>query len=576
MTVRGDRARYIPLLLIIATLVAMGRVTRCRFTQWDDPQTVACNPRFNAPAHPSGGRLAIVAHVARGVGYYWRHSDRGLYVPATYTVWGMVACVAQGGLPNSEICQSELKASVFHTVNLLLHVLAVLTVYAILLLLMRHPWAACGGALLFGLHPVQVEAVAWVSGLKDVLSGLLCLVAIWQYLKYALEAPAMLRAEDRWWAVPGRLSSYHWAWHFFAATIAFAAAMLAKPSAVTLPLIVLTLDLLMLRRPARRAIPPMLLWLCLAVPIIIEARHAQAVWMLAPTPVLLRPVIASYSIAFYLYKLIIPMGLAVDYGQRPALILAHWWGYVALLVPIVFTALVWRLRRKRPWLLAAAIIFTCALLPVLGFATFEFQYLSTVADHYLYLAMLGPALALASILTRHRETPMAVACGILFGAFMMRCSTQASYWHDDLTLNQHTIAVNADSVSAHVNLGHDLETHGHFAEALDEYRAAVACDPSYGLARSNAAVMAAALGRLDEAQTQARQLILIASTLPPARQRDFAETYASVAQQLVYKHMPRRALPFVREALRVDPHNASALDVLKQIQSLPHRFQQQP
>ena len=81
------------------------------------------------------------------------------------------------------------------------------------------------------------------------------------------------------------------------------------------------------------------------------------------------------------------------------------------------------------------------------------QYTSTVADHYLYLAMLGPAVALASVLTRHREHGVAVACALLFAAFAVRGVAQVQYWRDDITLCQHTIGVNPDSFTAAINLG---------------------------------------------------------------------------------------------------------------------------
>ena len=81
--------------------------------------------------------------------------------------------------------RNRLDAGPFHLVNLVLHMLSVLVVFVILRLLIRNDWAAGARAMLFGLHPLQVEAVNWVTGMKDVLSGLLSLVALWQYLVYA-------------------------------------------------------------------------------------------------------------------------------------------------------------------------------------------------------------------------------------------------------------------------------------------------------------------------------------------------------------------------------------------------------
>src|SRR6185437_3089833 len=105
----------------------------------------------------------------------------------------------------------------FHGVNVLVHVFSVLLVFQILKLFVRRPWVATAGAALYAVHPVQVEPVAWVSGLKDVLCGCMGLLALWQFILYALKDRSD-QSQLNGIAASGsmRLSS-----HYVAATIAF-------------------------------------------------------------------------------------------------------------------------------------------------------------------------------------------------------------------------------------------------------------------------------------------------------------------------------------------------------------------
>ena len=108
-----------------------------------------------------------------------------------------------------------------------------------------------------------------------------------------------------------------------------------------------------------------------------------------------RPLIAGDAVAFYFYKLIFPWKLSLDYGRTPTYALQQPVIYFLWSIPCTLLILAWRFRKQRPHLFVALAIFLIALLPMLGLVTFHFQYYSTVADHYLYLPMLGVALALA-------------------------------------------------------------------------------------------------------------------------------------------------------------------------------------
>ena len=559
MPVRPDRTRFIPLLLVLATLAAFGMATRCDFTQWDDPSTLALNPSFNPPG-------------VRKMLHYWRHPHMGLYIPVTYTAWTALAATAQGELPNGT--GSHLKASVFHTANVLLHCLSVLVVYAILKLLFRMEWPACGGAMLFALHPVQVEPVAWVSGLKDLLCGLLSLVAIWQYLLYAIHAPVkVLPSGNRWdtahpapWRQPLRERKYM---HFGVATIAFVAAMLAKPTAIVTPIICFAIDFWMLRRQLRRILKPLLIWAILTLPVIaISAKTQTADDVVTYIKPFLRPLVAGDALTFYLGKLIAPMAMAVDYGRRPEVVLGSAWSRVAWMLPVSLAIWIILRRRKRPWLVAASVAFVAPLLPVLGLRPFLMQYTSTVADHYLYLAMLGPAIVLTSVLTRHRNPDVAIACVLLFGAFLLRSAVQVTYWKDDETLVRHTLAVNPYSFTARINLGHDLERRGDFQGARNQFAEAVRLNPFLAIAQRNLAIEEISLKHWDEMEAHGMALMAIERERPQHAQLVFASDFALIGRQFIYQNAPSRAEPFLEEALRINPTQADAIADLAAVKKM--------
>src|SRR5688500_7290494 len=208
-------------IVIIATLLAFWPVVTFDFTNWDDYETVARN-RYMNPVTP------------RSFVHFWTRPSMELYVPVTYSVWALTANVARLPLPppGAPMPKSPLDPSIFHSLNLVLHLAAACMAMLLLRQFVDSNVAAAAGALVFALHPLQVEAVAWVSGTKDVLFALLSLVALWQYVRYVkmkVESPQLMLASERW----GILG---------VATAAFVLAMLAKPTAIVVPPIALALD----------------------------------------------------------------------------------------------------------------------------------------------------------------------------------------------------------------------------------------------------------------------------------------------------------------------------------------------
>jgi tetratricopeptide (TPR) repeat protein len=478
---RLDRKRRLPPLALIAlTLLTFMGVITCDFSNWDDTYTVANDPGLNPPTWAALGR-------------HWKRADMDIYMPLTQTVWAGIATVARVSSPDE--AGVALNPYPFHLANLIAHIAAVLLVYSILQSLGCRPIPAAIGAGLFAVHSVQVESVAWVSGLKDVLCGLFCLCAL------------------RLWIVPSSRSGW---FRSVAACFAYLLALLAKPSAITLPLIAAAVAIFLLRWPVSKTTIRLLPWIALAVVFAIIARRAQPADNVPHPPLSQRPLIAADVVWFYARKIIWPGELGIDYGKTPSAILFQ--GplllaakLVALVVPLA-VALV--MRRRFPALLASIAIFIAAICPVLGLVPFDFQEYSTAADHYLYVAMLGPALLVASLVQLRPGWLVRTACVVWIAMLGLYSFRQTTYWKNGISLMEHAIAVNPQSWVSHLNLSNVL----------------LPASPARAL-------------------TEAKQ----ACSLRP----DNALCYRALTNALLATNQPQEALKAAQEAVRLRPWDAA-------------------
>jgi hypothetical protein len=514
----GKIERAAVLIVVIGTLLVFYPVYSHDFVTWDDTHNVAANQDMLSPSWEK-------------VKWYWTNSYKDLYIPVTYTLWAGVASVAQIAGPQGV----QLNPAVFHAVNSLLHVASAVVVFAILRRLIGNVWAALLGALFFAVHPVQVEPVAWVSGMKDVLSGLLALTAVLAYILFA-------QSNKLWWHA--------------LATAAFVLAMLAKPSAVVVPFVVLIIEWLVLKRGLRDAIVGPALWFMFALPVVVVGMLAQKASLPFVPPLWARPVVALDALAFYFMKLLAPFHLAIDYGRSPQWLWSSWQIWVTWAIPVVVTLIVmWVVWRLKFVLIAAALaVMTAALLPVLGFVPFDFQSYSTTADHYLYFAMLGPAMLIAAVVHRWMKRAVigAVVVWILFLA--LQSHLQSWVWHDSQSLFQHTVDANPTSLVGLVNLG--------------KYYA----DLGPPLARQE--MYQAAEQSLRQAITLYEKAVRYWPNDAQARE-GLANTHATLGWVIVMQGRVDPAIAEFETALKLNPNNAEAADLLAKAKALKEKRAQE-
>jgi tetratricopeptide (TPR) repeat protein len=547
------RRSWHAVLLVVLVALVFARVARLEFLHWDDHTNIAHNPHVNPPT------LA-------GVAFFWRHAYADLYVPLAYTAWSLL--VRATGQPGAGGGAWDVSALPFHVANLALHIGATLLVYRLLVELLRSEWPSFAGALLFAVHPLQVEAVCWASGLRDVMGAMLALAAALAYVK-STEASS----PRAWYAV---------------ATIAFTASLLSKPSAVVLPLVVFLLcRLLPDRRPAR-SFASLIPWCAIAIAWTVLTRSVQSTVDAFAPPLWQRPLVAGDALAFYLAKLAWPLDLGIEYGRSPNHVLAHASVYATAAIGLAFVVAIVLARRRLPWLATAGSVFVVGVSPVLGLVSFAYQYYSTVADRYAYLSIVGAALAFAWCL---RELPRRIACTIsvlvlaLLGA---RAFDQTRYWIDDFAFLRRALDVNPRSFAAYSMLGASYIDRGRTDEAIDAYEHALAIEPadfrtqfSLGVALDRAGRTSEALEHLEESLRHGAEsadahdylgLVLARSNRPAEALEHFRAAVrvdplswsAQFRLGVVLRQVgrPREAATHLREALRLNPGYAPAADEL--------------
>ena len=515
--------------VIVITLLTMGAICSHDFLWWDDQGTIHQNHWLNPPT------FASILH-------FWTAPQWGLYMPVTTSAWALIASVAQVKPDQFDIA---LNPWFFHAASVVAHLIAALIVLRIFRALNATPFAACCGALLFAVQPLQVESVAWASGLKDVLAGLFSFAAVLQYIHYALA-----RQEHRPWV--GRL---------IAATVFFELAMLSKASAMSLPLTILAIDRWAIGRRWRDVLPPVIAGVALAVPIAIYAVIVQDAQNTPSVALGYRPLIVCDSLAFYLYKLAWPLHLGVDYGRTPAVVIAHGWLWWDWLISAGLAVALWRSRSRRPVLLAAGAIFVTGCLPTLGFTRSLYQFFSTTADHYVYAAMLGPALAVAWVLSIYQSRLLKFSAIVVILGWCALSVRQSRFWQNDYSLFEHSIAVNPNSYISYGNLGSTYARDNQPLRAAALFQTAIGMKPDYNLSWSNLGHALKEAGDVNGAIAADKQSIAVQLKHPNLRPSWERDNWQVGELLLAQKHYPE-AERYLRTAAEQDPTNKTLIGLL--------------
>ena len=458
---------------------------------WDDDSYVTANPTLRS---------------ADGLRRIWLEPGAvAQYYPLTFTTLWL------------EYQLHGLAPEGYHATNVALHAAnAVLVGLVLEAAVVPAAWPA---ALLFALHPIQVESVAWVTERKNVLSATCYLLAFLTLLRWRATRDAAAHGR-RWYA---------------AALGCFVLALLSKTVTSTLPVAYLIVRWWRTGRIARDDVVAMLPFVAAgavagSITAALERSHVGAVGIFWDQTFAERVLIAGRALWFYVGKLVWPWPLVFIYPRWTLDVAsaAQWMlPAAAALVGLGLLAAIGRIGRG-PFV--AALAFAVTLGPALGFVNVYPMRYSFVADHFAYLASV-PFLALVTALvagyvpTQAGRGALAVVAGILALLTWDRCQA----FHDAGTLWQDTLAKNPQATIAHVNLGYSLYEKGQSVEAIALFDQGLAIEPEAGDLWNNRGLALGALGRTEEAIVSYRRAIQVDPANTEARS-NLGNTLASVGR----------------------------------------------
>jgi protein O-mannosyl-transferase len=436
-----------PALLVLVTFAVYALSLGHRFVLYDDDLHIFRNPILKLPTLDA-------------ISYFWSSAHQGFYIPMTYTVWALLTKIAKPSDPNLSL--DHLNPMPYHAANILFHLINVIALYYLLARLTKNSRASFLGALLFALHPLQVESVAWATGLKDILAVTFSLCASFFYFKALERKPGGVLAS---WLGTG--------------AIFYLLGVLCKPAVITLPLVLSVFAIIFLNFPWKRAAAFSALYCALSSPLIFMTSKLQPIeFNMFHIPFWAKPLIAIDAFVFYLWKMILPLPLVHDYSRNPEWVLGN---HIYLLTGAVFLFLVFAAWKSRSRILQGCLLaFGLSLLPVSGIVQFSFQNFSTVADHYMYFPMISLSVALAywamheSWLLKSSWKPVGY-----FGLLGLLSFFQMRLWSDSERLLYHTISESPRSVLARNNLGVYYEWVQDWEKALDAYLNASKVGPRF-------------------------------------------------------------------------------------------------
>jgi len=521
------------LFLVFATLTVYRQILYYEFIDLDDYEYVAENQTVQ-----NGLTLKNIA-------WSFTTTLTGNWHPLTW-VSHMLDCQIFGVNPGWH-----------HFTNLIFHTANGLLLFFLLRKMTGDLWQSGFVAAVFALHPLQVESVAWIAERKNLLSTFFGVVTLWGYVAY-IEKPNVIK--------------------YLSVFLFFSLGLMSKPMLVTLPFVMLLLDLWPLSRLqlessgdspipkpginifylVKEKLPFFALVTASSVVTFIVQKKGGAVGSLEMISMKGRIANALVSYVGYIGKIIWPNKLAILY---PHPVDFPWWkttGSFALLVAI--TVFVIRNVKLRPWLSVGWFWYLGTLVPVIGLVQVGVQ---AMADRYAYVPMIGLLIMIAwgvpSLLERQQRKKIGLA--LITAVILSLCMTttwfQSMYWKNSIILFQHTLNVTRNNYLPHNNLGVALANRGRIDEAVEHYRESLRIKPDFADAHNNLGITLAREGRIDEAIKHYREAL--------RKSPDFEEAHNNLAIALYYKGNTNEAIRHLQEAIRIRPDYANAKQNLQEM-----------
>ncbi len=518
---------FFALLTAFSTLIVYLPSLKNDFVNWDDADNIINNSHIRTLNFSS-----IHWMLTNNFENYW--------IPLSWFSWAVDYWL--GGL----------NPFVFHLTNLILHTFNTVLVFFFSLRILKlarlsqspgldttpKPTAAHGAlmtALLFGLHPIHVESVAWATERKDILYTFFFLLGLLAYLDYQ---SSIDRKKWKLWGCVGL----------------YLLALMSKPMAVTLPLVYLILDVWPLGRMKanvssviKEKIP--FFALALIVGFTTLGMMAEKKGIVQSGSIAVKTMNAFHSLAFYIWKMIAPFHLLPFYPFPRHFDSGY---YIVAVLGVLLTLLGFLIcalyRKDQPNLGAAWLYFIVTILPTLGLI----QVIDAMAaDRYMYLPSLSLFLLFSgavAVFAPNRKIFLGL-CGLLLILLGFGTIRQIGVWKNSKTLWENVVKVYPDESSlAHSYLAISYEQKGLLDDSLSEYNRALSLSPESHLAHDGKGIVLFKKGLVDEAIQEYK----LALTDDP----DFTLAHQNLWGAYEKKGMHDAAISEIKEAIKIDPDSA--------------------
>ena len=519
MLISSRTTRLVAIYLGLAGLVALAflQTAHFNFVNYDDGSYVFDNANIRA------------GMTWRGIAWAFTHVHSQNWHPLT-SISHMIDCQLFG-----------LNAGQHHLVNVGLHTVVALFLFTFLWRSTNALWASAIGAAIFAIHPLRVESVAWISERKDLLSGVFFMLTLLAYARY----------------VHGST------WQRMAVVaVCFAFGLMSKPMLVTTPIVLLLLDFWPFDRLKKQSLWKLILE---KAPLIILSLGSCAATLIAQRvaigsteslPPAWRINNALVSYINYLRQMFWPVDL-VPFYIHPEWRLATWEIIGAIILLAGITAVMFLLRRKRPFLLVGWFWYVVTLLPVIGIIQVGLQ---ARADRYTYLPQIGLIIAVVWAIRdltsfwRARTVVLMPASLAVVGSLSFLSYRQTTHWHDTDSLWSYTLSRSPENDVALTGLAMIEVARGQTDDAITRFRDALALRDGNASAHYGLALALSQQRKIDDAIEHWRRSLEIQPDNLNAR-NDLGAALAGIGRT-------REAIEQWQQTLTFDPDNGNAANNL--------------
>lgn len=424
-------------LIFILNLIFYFPLTNFQFV-WDDTQ-LYINPQNIPPENPLG----------KTIDNFLPRKDK-MYIPVTYFFWSLIGVF--GGVE-----ENYYKPKYYHLFNLIIHILNSFLVFLLFKKLIGEDFWAFTGSLIYSLHPIQIESIAWISEARGLLSTFWGICAILFYMKSwnrSIKVPFVI---------------------FF-----LLLSILSKPSGIVFPIILVIIDWHWYKTRNFVFLLKSNFWyLLIIIPFVLISLQGESTKTIVfEIPFYFRFVFWLNSIGFYLEKFLLPIYLSPGYGLTYNFMMKQPIYFYSVILGFALIILGFFIKRKEYWF--GVLLFVVGFLPVSNLITYYYQYWSTVADRYIYFSIIGFIFIVVyfgrEFFVKYRTYYLSALIFVFFvlsRGELVKWENEFSLWNECITKYPKRIP--------HPYLGRGIiyESQSKLLDALDDYSIAIKIDSSY-------------------------------------------------------------------------------------------------